>query len=83
VRPAGLNILSPEAKRLRARHLLAQWLAAALVDRGFVPEVRPGANLRVQHEGHFVEPAAIVELLTRGVWTDEQYVTWCRLIEQL
>ncbi len=83
VRPAGLNILSPEAKRLRAHHLLAQWLAAALVERGFVPELRPGANLRVQREGHFVEPAAVVEWLTRGVWTDEQYLTWSNLIEQL
>ncbi|WP_224368803.1 M48 family metallopeptidase [Hyalangium versicolor] len=83
VRPAGLNIFSPEAKRQRAHHLLAQWLAAALVERGFTPELRPGANLRVQHEGHVVEPASMVEWLTHGVWTEEQYATWSNLIDQL
>jgi Zn-dependent protease with chaperone function len=83
IRPARLNIFSPEAKRQRAQHLLAQWLAAALVERGFTPEIHPGANLRVQHEGHVVEPAALVEWLQRGVWTEEQYTAWTSLIEQL
>ena len=46
-------------------------------------ELHPGMNLRVQHEGHFVEPASMVEWLSRGVWTDEQYRTWSGLIEQL
>ena len=83
IRPAGLNIFSPEAKRQRAQHLLAQWLAAALVERGFTPEIHPGANLRVQHEGHVVEPASVVEWLQRGVWTEEQFAAWTSLIEQL
>jgi Zn-dependent protease with chaperone function len=83
VRPPGLDILSPEAKRQRARLLLVQWLAAVLVERGFVAELRPGMHLRLQHEGHFVEPASVVEWLTRGVWTEEQYLAWSSLIEQL
>jgi len=83
VRPPGLDILSPEAKRQRARLLLVQWLAAVLVQRGFVAELRPGMHLRLQHEGHFVEPASVVEWLTRGVWTEEQYRAWSSLIEQL
>jgi Zn-dependent protease with chaperone function len=83
VRPPGLDILSPEAKRVRARQLLVQWLAAALVERGFVAELRPGMHLRLQHDGHFVEPASVVEWLSQGVWTDEQYRTWSSLIEQL
>lgn len=83
VRAQGLDILSPEAKRQRARLLLVQWLAAALAVRGFVPELRPGTQLRLQHEGHFVEPASVVEWLARGVWTEAQYLAWSSLIEQL
>ncbi|MDY7232946.1 M48 family metallopeptidase [Hyalangium rubrum] len=76
VRPSGLDILSPEAKRLRARQLLVQWLAAALAERGFEPEIRPGANLRVYREDGFVEPAVVVEKLASGAWSDEQYEAW-------
>ncbi|WP_224243456.1 M48 family metallopeptidase [Hyalangium gracile] len=83
VRPAGLSILSPEAKRQHARQVLVHWMAAVLVERGFEPELRPGMNLRVQREGHFVEPAAIVDWLVKGVWSEEQYRTWSNLIEQL
>lgn len=83
VRAHALDILSPEAKRQRARLLLVQWLAAALAERGFVPELRPGQQLRLQHEGHFVEPASVVDWLTQGVWTEEQYRAWSSLIEQL
>ncbi len=82
-RTQGLDILSPEAKRHRARLLLVQWLSAALAEHGFVPELRPGMNLRLQHEGHFVEPASVVDWVIKGVWTEEQYLAWSALIEQL
>ena len=62
--------------------MLVQWLAAALTERGFSPELRPGANLKVHLEGHTLEPAWVVEQLASGAWTDEQYLSWGRPLDK-
>jgi Zn-dependent protease with chaperone function len=82
IRPAGIDILSPEAKRQRARHLLVQWLAATLAERGFRPEFRPGANLRVSRDGDSVEPAAVVEQVATGLGAGAQSLEWGRSLDE-
>lgn len=81
IRPPGIELLSPEGQRQRVRQLLVGWLGAALAHRGFTPELRPGAYLRMSCEDVSVEPQAIVERLTAGALTEEQYLEACEVLE--
>ncbi|MBN1203505.1 MAG: M48 family metallopeptidase [Myxococcaceae bacterium] len=71
IRPSGIDILSPEAKRQRARQLLVQWLAVTLAEQGYRPEFHPGANLRVSRDGDSVEPAVVVEQVATSLRSGE------------
>ena len=81
VRPAGLDLLSPEAKRRRAQQLLTDWLSAALSHRGFVAQVRPGAALALVGNGEEVDPAALVEGLGGGALDEHEYTEFCAGVE--
>ncbi|MCP3103214.1 M48 family metallopeptidase [Myxococcus sp. K15C18031901] len=81
VRPQGLDMLSPEGKRQQVRRMLVGWLGTALMHRGFAPEVRPGANLRLVCGDISVEPASIIRRLLSGELTEEAYVEACEVLE--
>lgn len=83
LRPTGLDLLSPEGKRRRARELLADWLAAALEQRGFQGERRPGGNLRLSRGGEVVEPQELIEQLVSGRMPTAQYLAWCESLPAL
>ena len=75
LRPEGLDLLSPEAKRQRARELLSEWLTLSLAERGFVPEREPGGNLRLRRQEQVVDPEALLESASRGAVTWEELVS--------
>ncbi|MCP3137289.1 M48 family metallopeptidase [Pyxidicoccus xibeiensis] len=81
IRPQGLDLLSAEGKRQRVRRILVEWLGAALVHRGFLPQLRPGANLRFVCGDISVEPAVIVRRLAEGALSEAQYLEACELLE--
>lgn len=81
IRPPGIELLSPEGQRQRVRQLLVGWLESALSHRGFTPEQRPGAYLRMTCDDVSVEPQAIVERLASGALTEEQYLEACEVLE--
>ncbi|MBU8894510.1 hypothetical protein DRW03_08310 [Corallococcus sp. H22C18031201] len=78
LRPTGLDLLSPEAKRQRAKVLLGDWLATALELRGFRPELRPGTHLRFFRENEEVEPLDLVEWVATGQLPVDDYLAWCQ-----
>jgi Zn-dependent protease with chaperone function len=81
IRPPGLDLLSAEGKRQRVRRVLVQWLGAALVHRGFLPRLSPGAEPRLVRDDISVEPAAIVRRLAEGALSEAQYLEACELLE--
>jgi Zn-dependent protease with chaperone function len=81
-RAGGIDVLSPEAKRQRARRLLTDWLAVSLGARGFEAQVRPGAHLRLRRGGLAVEPAALVERLATGTLEEADYLALCEAVER-
>jgi Zn-dependent protease with chaperone function len=81
LRSPGLNLLSPAAKRRQGERTLGDWLAAALFVRGFAPEVRPGAALRLRRGAEEVVPAEVVEALVRGGGEGEAYRRRCEAWE--
>jgi Zn-dependent protease with chaperone function len=80
VRGASLDLLSPEAKRRRARGLLGRWLTVALADRGFSPEVAPGAAVRMVRGEVAVEPRDWVDRLATGALSQADYLAWARAL---
>lgn len=80
-RGASLNLLSPEAKRRRARGLLSRWLTAALASRGFTLTLTPGAEVRMVRGEVEIEPSERVERLAAGQLTEAEYLAWARSIE--
>ncbi|WP_342376194.1 M48 family metallopeptidase [Myxococcus stipitatus] len=82
VRPPGIDVLSPEGKRQQVRRMLVGWLGTALVHRGFIPEVRPGANLRLVLGDISVEPASILRRLSSGELSEADYRAACELMEE-
>jgi Zn-dependent protease with chaperone function len=81
IRPPGIELLSPEGQRQRVRQLLVGWLSSALAHRGFTPELRPGAYLRMTCDDVSVVPQSIVERLATGALTEEQYLEACEVLE--
>ncbi|MCE9666810.1 M48 family metallopeptidase [Myxococcus stipitatus] len=81
VRPPGIDVLSPEGKRQQVRRMLVGWLGTALVHRGFTPEVRPGANMRLVLDDISVEPAAIIRRLLSGELSEAAYLEACEVLE--
>lgn len=77
LRPPGPSFLSPAAKRRRGEHLLGQWLAVALFCRGFVPEVRPGAYLRLTSGAMTVVPVEVIGQLAHGALSAEGFRGLC------
>lgn len=53
----------------------------ALVHRGFLPRLSPGAELRLVRDDISVEPAAIVRRLVEGALSEAQYLEACELLE--
>ncbi|AGC48143.1 M48 family peptidase [Myxococcus stipitatus DSM 14675] len=82
VRPPGIDVLSPEGKRQQVRRMLVGWLGTALVHRGFMPEVRPGANLRLMLGDISVEPASILRRLSSGELSEAEYLSACEVLEE-
>jgi Zn-dependent protease with chaperone function len=69
----GINVLSPAAQRLRGLKLLEQWLAAALVARGWTAELEPGGELRLRNGDRLLEPAEWVRKLASGHSPAEEF----------
>jgi Zn-dependent protease with chaperone function len=80
LRTPGVSLLSPAAQRRRGELVLGQWLAAALFARGFFPEVRPGAHLRLSRGATSIVPAEVVQELAQGVLSSAEFrirsATW-------
>jgi hypothetical protein len=79
-RQDGVDVLSPAAKQRRLRLFVATWLSVALWKRGFHPQVRPGAHLRLQRGQVAVEPAVLIENLACGALSPGEYVRWCEIV---
>ena len=75
--PRGLAILSPQAERQRARHLLRAWLAVHLHDAGFAARAEPGAAVHFEHNGEILEPDVVLRNLADGKLTAEGWQARC------
>jgi len=69
----GPSFLSPAAERARVRHLLEEWLSAALMLRGFVPTLVPGAPLSLHRGEETVEPERVLGELSEGSLSASDY----------
>lgn len=77
VRPPGPSFLSPAAQRKRGLRALEDWLSSALFVRGFTPEVRPGASLRLSRDTLAVTPSDVVRDLESGALDEASYRRQC------
>lgn len=73
----GVNLLSAGAQERAGRRALAEGLALALERRGFEPQLRPGAALRLRRGAVEVIPAEVVEALSTGALAPEAYRSRC------
>jgi Zn-dependent protease with chaperone function len=73
----GLNVLSPAAQASAVRRAVSGALAMALAARGWVPELWPGAPLRLRRGGAVAVPDEVVAGLADGTLSAAAYEELC------